>query len=48
VGILLEIKEAGNLLPACSFRHTHWEGNHVAHRLAQKAHSNEVRYVPGG
>jgi hypothetical protein len=24
-------------LPACSFRHTHQEGNQVAHRLAQKA-----------
>jgi hypothetical protein len=37
VGILLEIQEVRNLLPACSFRHIHREGNIVAHRLAQKA-----------
>jgi hypothetical protein len=36
-GTLLEIQEASNLLPACSFRYTHREGNQVAHRLAQKA-----------
>jgi hypothetical protein len=36
-GILLEIKEVGNLLPAYYLRHTHREGNHVAHLLAQKA-----------
>jgi hypothetical protein len=36
-GTLLEIQEASNLLSACSFRYTHWEGNQVAHRLAQKA-----------